>query len=452
MNEEWLNNELVERFEEMLDENECYYFDTDEFIEIISYYLDVGDLPFAHKAISYAIELHPENIELKVKVLEYNIEVGELHIAKDLIDELKEAAQNELDFIIAQAKYWSLKFQHKRAIQFYEKALEFGEEEDYIHHCLGTEYAAIGYIGKALFHFKSALELDLDDEAAFFSCIQCFNEIHRYKEAIDFLNQYIDRKPYSEIAWFQLGLQYLHFKDYNKALDAFDYAVCINPKGINNIYQVSFCYEKLGEYEKAIENYQTAIEFDDTPAYSYLKIARCYLKLEQPQKALNSYHQAINEDPQMDIIWSETADVYEKLGGIEEAIHYLKRAVDLDANNTEYLKKLTFLSIQMGYYEEAEITYEKIVSREPNHFLNWFGYTELLILLGEYAKAISVAKRGLIRFERAELYYQISCCEYLLNRNKKGSASLHRAKLLNPKLWDEMLLKYPILKAKNQNI
>lgn len=450
MDESWLNNELIDRFEEMLEENEHYYFDTEELTEIISYYLDVGDLPFAYKAITYAIALHPESISLKVKVLEYYLEVDLLHEASELIAELKDAAKEELDFIIAQAKYWSLKSQHKRAIQFYEKALSYEVEEDYIHHCLGGEYLAIGYIGKALYHFKTALELDLDDDLAFYSCIQCFDEIHQHKEAIHFLNQYIDHRPYSENAWFQLGLQYLHFKNYDKALESFDYAVCINPKSISNLYQVASCYEALGQYNQAIETYQEAIEFDDTSAFSHLKIARCYVQMDLPKKALNSFHLALHEDPQLDITWSEASEVYEKLDSLDEAIHYLKRAVELDSSNVNYLKRLAYLSIQAGCYEEAEITFEKIVSKEPNHFLNWFGYTELLILLGEYQKAITVAQKGLKRFERAELYYQISCCEYLLNRNKKGSNFLHRAKVLNPKLWDEMLLKYPILKAKNQ--
>ncbi|MXV37991.1 tetratricopeptide repeat protein [Flavobacteriaceae bacterium Ap0902] len=450
MEEDWLNNELIDKFEEMLDENEYYYFDTDELNEIISYYLDVGDLPFAHTAIKYAMELHPESVDVKVKVLEYYLEINLLHEASEIIDELKDVANEMMDFIVAQARYWSLKTQHKRAIQFYEKALNFGVEEDYIHHCLGGEYLAIGYIGKALYHFKSALELDLDDDLAFYSCLQCFDDIHQHKEAVNFLNQYIDKRPYSEIAWFQLGLQYLHINNFSKALESFDYAVCINPKSISSLYQVAACYEKLEQFDKAIETYQEVIRFDDTSAYSHLKIARCYIKMGEPKKALNSLHIAIHEDPQLDIAWSETSEVYEKLESLEEAIHYLKRAIDLDVNNVGYLKRLAFLSIKLGYYEEAELTYEKIVDREPNHFLNWFGYTELLIILGEYQKAITVAQRGLKRFERAELYYQISCCEYLLNRNKKGSTTLHRARLLNPKLWDEMLLKYPILKIKNQ--
>lgn len=450
MDDELLNNDLINRFEEMLEENEHYYFDGEELNDIISYYLDVGDLPFAYKAIQYALQLHPESIGMKVKVLEYMIEVEMLHEAGEMIEELKAVAGDQLDFVMAQARYWSLKEQHKLAVKFYEKALTFRAEEDYIHHCLGGELIALNEIGQALFHYKSALELDLDDELAFYACVQCFDEIHRDKECIDFLKQYIDLRPYADFAWFQLGLQHLRKKNIEEALEAFDYAVCINPKSINSLLQVAYCYEQLHDFPKAIETYHEAIEVDDSAAFTLLKIGRCYVEMDETGKALSYFHKAIHEDPQLDKAWAETSEVYENLGNIEEAIHYLSRAVELDSMHIQYWKRLAYLYVQSGLYEEAEQCYAKIVHIEPNHFLNWLGYTELLIILGEYKKAISVAERGLKRFERAELYYQISCCEYLLNRNKKGLSSLLRAKKLNPKLMDEMFTKYPILKIKTK--
>jgi hypothetical protein len=41
------------------------------------------------------------------------------------------------------------------------------------------------------------------------------------------LNKYIDKIPYSEIAWHQVGLHYA-LKDYENAIRAFDYATLID--------------------------------------------------------------------------------------------------------------------------------------------------------------------------------------------------------------------------------
>ena len=59
MDEDFFNNDIIERFEQMLESKERLYFETDEFYEIIVYYLDVCDYPYAKKAILYALEIHP---------------------------------------------------------------------------------------------------------------------------------------------------------------------------------------------------------------------------------------------------------------------------------------------------------------------------------------------------------------------------------------------------------
>src|SRR5690606_4094985 len=228
MEEEFLNNnELIERFEQMLENKQQFYFDTEEFYEIIAYYLDVGDLPYAKKAIDYAIGMYPSSTEIQIKKLEYLLAINRLKSAAVLIEELKEVGANDTDYIICLARFWSLKEVPNKAIQYYQQALEFGDYLEDIYNCMSNEYLNMNEISQALFSFKKALELDLDDDFAFFSCIQCFEELHLNKECVEFLLQYIDLRPYSEIAWSQLGQQYMILKNYEEAHRAFDYATLI---------------------------------------------------------------------------------------------------------------------------------------------------------------------------------------------------------------------------------
>lgn len=444
--EEFWEDELIHRFEEMIEENENYYFDADEMEDIIGYYLDIGDLPFAEKALNYANSLHPNLYIFKIKELELLIELHQLKESAKLIEELKQYPNQHLDFVIAQAKFWSLKNQHKMAIRFYKIALDAGEEEDYIYHCLGSEYLAIGEIGQALFYFKAALEMNMEDDIAFYSCIECFNEIHLHKECIDFLKQVIDAAPYKHEAWFELGMQYIKLKNYKEALDAFEFAVAINPKSITGLMQMGGCYEKLENPQKAIETYIEALEFDDSAAYTHLKIARVYEKMNEYFKALKFYLQSIHEDPQLDLAWIGAATVYEKLGNLEEARHYTARAKDLDSPNLNYRKKLANLNVQLGFLEEALEEYEIILTMESDKFLNSYIYTELLVLLGHYEKAILELENSISKFNRAESYYQLSHCYFLLKNQQKGKENLKLAKEKNPRLFDEMVQKYPILK------
>lgn len=448
MEENFLNNELIERFEQMLEKRQQFYFDTEEFYEIIAYYLDVGDLPYAKKAIDYAMNMYPASTEIQIKKLEYLLSVNKLKAAATLIEGLKEVGANDTDFIICMARFWSLKEVPKKAIVYYKQALEFGDDLEYIYNCLGNEYLNINEIGQALYSFKKALELDLDDDFAFFSCIQCFEELYMNKECVEFLLQYIDLRPYSEIAWSQLGQQYMVLKNYEEAHRAFDYATLINPKGIMSYTQKAMTLEKLEDYAAAIAVYEETLELDDSAAYTYLKIGECYMKLGKPFKALKAFHQSLHEDPQLDQSWVATSDLYESLGNYEEALYYLNRALDLDSLNIDYWKRRAYLHIQLVRFEESTLDYYRLVELEPKNFYNWLGLTETLITIGDYQKAVDAAYRGLKHFNRAELYYQLSNCYYLLGEEEMGNSAFKKAAEMNAELQFEMFEKYPILENK----
>ena len=445
MEDGFLNNDLIGRFEQMLDNRENSYFDTEEFYEIIAYYLDVGDLPYAKKALDYALDMYPTSTEIQIKKLEYLLAIDKLKAASVLINELKDVGANDVDYAICVARFWSLKENPKKAIQFYEKALEFGDDREYIYNCMGNEYLNLNEISQALYYFRKALELDLDDDFAFFSCVQCFEDLHLNKECIEFLLQYIDLRPYSEIAWSQLGQQYMILKDYEEAHRAFDYATLINPKSIMAHTQKAACLEKLEDYEKAIEVYEETLELDDSAAYTYMKIGSCFVKLGKPFKALKSFHQAIHEDPQLDQAWVATSDLYESIGNYDEALYYLNRGLDLDGLNIDYWKRRAYLHIQLVRFEESTLDYYRLVELEPNNFYNWLGLSETLITIGDYQKAIEAVYRGLKHFNRAELYYQLSNCYYLLGEEENGAAAFKKASEMNDSLRVEMFKKYPIL-------
>lgn len=449
MDEDFFDSELIAYFERMVENQEHYYFDSDELEDIIGYYLDLGDLEYALIALEHAKSIHGDSPEIRIKELEYLLEINELHSATDMIEELKEVVGNHLDFIIAQARYWSLKGMHTLAIGFYEEALKQGEEEeDYILHCLGNECLDNNEVNRALYYFKSALELNAEDEMAFKACVDCFNQVHKHKDCIVFLEEYIELNPYAEFAWFELGVQYLTLKNYRKAYESFDYAVVINPKSINALMQMGHCMEQLNLYEKAIEIYKEASSFDDTAAFTFLRIGLAYTKIEDDFKALKFFLKAIHADPQLDKAWAEAAYIYTSLGNYTEAQYYLSRATELDATNILYLKQYAFATMQLGFWEEMEAIYKKILKLEPDIFLNWYAFAELLIVLDDLPKAMKVIKKAIDKFNKAESYYQLSNCLFLTNKKEEGVFYLKLAKQKQPELWSEMREKYPVFKSR----
>lgn len=445
MDDELMNNDLIEQFEAMLENNENIFFDSEQMCEIIAFYLEIGDYEYAQKALKYAYQLYPDHTSIQIKELEYYILLDKLVIAAEMIKDLKDLAQNDLDYLLAVAKFWSLKDNPKQAIQFYQKALMWDEELDYIFNCIGNEYLNLDALSSALVYFKKSLDENPQNEYAFYSAIQCYEELHQSNECIEFLNHIIDKDPYNENAWYQLGVQYLGQKKYEDAHRAFDFVTIINPQSISGYTQKAFCFEQLQDYASAILEYEETLPLDDTAAFTYIKIGECYKKLKQPFKALQAFHKAIHDDPQLEKAWICASDTYENIGNYQDALYYLNRALGLDANVTEYRKRHAYLNIQLGQYEEAVQDYQFLTEYEPLNLYNWLGMVETLIAIGDFSRAVETVQKGLVHFNRAELLYQLSNCYYLLNQEEKGLNAFQLAVRLDESLKLEMYKKYPIL-------
>ncbi|WP_406630208.1 tetratricopeptide repeat protein [Ornithobacterium rhinotracheale] len=449
MEEDFFCNELVQKFEQMIENKESLYFDSDELSEIIEHYLSIRDMEYAQKAIEFAKEIHPDNLNILVKEFDFSIENNQIRKAERQMLELESMASGDIDYMIACAKFYSAKEEYFKAIDLYQQALSLAEDEEtkiFLLHNLGNEYLNIDNLVRAFHYFKNILAIDPQDEEAFISCIDCFDEMGKIHESLDFIHQYLDKDPYSEYAWLELGRKYLLIENYPEALNAFDFAISINPKSINSLMLKAYTLELFDKYEEAIEVYKEAAELEYTTATTFMKIGQAYLSLDQKENALEAFHTAIHEDPQLDKAWYEAALVYEELGQYQEALQYINRAIELDETNVTYHKRKAYYFVQMGDLEAAEVCYQTILKLEGHKFINWHAYAELQVLLGDCKAAIDTIHATSKRFNQPELLYQLSHCYFNLDDMAKGIQYLKKAQQVAPELLPEMIEKYPILK------
>jgi tetratricopeptide (TPR) repeat protein len=184
--EEFFENEAVKRFEDMLENNEEVFFDTEEYEDIISYYLEIGDYQYAETAIKYAQKLYPDSVNIKVRRLEFLLEKEDNANAKILMKELAGIADDNLDFMICCAKYYSnMGIRERRLICV--KKLWKKEDEDFIHNFIADEYKNLDDPFSALKHYKLALNFEPNDEYALESIMLCYTEMNRNEEALTLL-------------------------------------------------------------------------------------------------------------------------------------------------------------------------------------------------------------------------------------------------------------------------
>ncbi len=450
MEEDFFNNELIEKFEQMLENRDYTYYDSEDLCIIIEFYIEVNDNEYAKRALDFAEKMHPNNLEIKIIRIEYLLSIQELKRASIKIREIEEIAPLDINFLLVQAKYWGLKNVPKKAIRFYEKALEIDDEEtDFICNCIGNEYLNLDEIPSAIEYFKRALLFDPENDYSFYSIIQCYNEIHNNIDCIEFLKEFIDNNPYSEIAWFQLGLRQLDEKENELALEALEYVLIINPQSLVGYTSKSYALEGLERYQEAIDALEESLNYDDSPAVTYFRIGQLQERLTDHQKALEYYHLAIKEDPQLAKAWACAAFIYNRTDQIDEAIHYIIRALELEEDNAEYNKFLILFYLNQTRYEEALTLLEKATKLKPLVFDNWRSYVNILLILQKPKKAIKILLEGALKnFNRAEFYYQLSFAYYTTEQDQLAEEAFVNALNLDRSLIEEMFEKFLILKEK----
>ena len=444
--EEFFENELSKKFEEMIENNENYYFDTEEIEDIVIFYLEMGDINYAEMAINYGLKLHPNSIELKVKQLEVFLELEQYVKARYLIEELMPSCSESTDFLVCCAKYYSNNGNPRKAIAFCEKALELEEEENFLHNFIADELHNLGDPFNALKHYKMALKHDPQDDYSLESAMVCYMQMNRYDEAEEFLQNYIDQFPFSETAWFEMGQFYFNRKNYEKAIKSFDYLLAINSDSAGVYANKAACYEAMAQWQKAIEVYEEQLDLEYTKAFTYYKIGLCYRAEKKNIEALQSFQKSLREDPQFYLSMMEQSDIYLEMNSPKEALHFAKEAVALNGNNIEFQKKLAYLYIDSGRFEESLSCLKKIVEADSSRFYSWYAYTEVLMLVGEYEDAITVLEKAIQIHKRAELYYQLSNAYFNLKDEKRGQEALQKALELDPTLSEDMETKYPYIK------
>lgn len=430
----------------MMENNDEFYFDTEELEDIIVYYLELGDFNYADNAVNYGLKLHPNSLDIKIKRLEILLEWEDYNTAKELIDELKGSSMENTDFMVCYAKYYSNLGNPRKAIDICKKALELKEEENFLHNFIADEYVNLGDPFNALKHYRKALKEDPTDEYSLENCMICFSDLNKSEEAIAFLNEYLDEFAYSETAWFEYGQFYFNRKNFEEAIKGYDYLLAINSSSVGVYANKAACYEALGQYQKAVEVYEEMLELEYTKAFTFYKIGLCYKAQKQSIMALNAFQKSLREDPQFYLAMMEQSYLYEEMGGMKEALHFAKEATQLNDSNLDYQKRLAFLFIDSGRFEESLTCLKKLVDAEPSRFYNWYAYSEVLMLLGEYEEAVTILDRAIKVHDRAELYYQLSNCYFNLKRPENGTESLQKALSKDSSLATDMQKKYPFIK------
>lgn len=408
---------LIERYEAMRENSQACYFDVEDFESIVSYYLFNSSIDKAREAVADGMYFHPNSLELKLKLLEVEIEDEQVRNAIDLLQEVKEIAYSyRAEVCIYEARVLLLQQKAKKAVALVDGLLATNinakdlDLQPIIHDLMSiSEYEhAARYIEFMRQRQDTSLHLLLD-------LAYCYERLDSIPKAIATYESYLDENTFSTLAWYELAKMYEKASQDDNAIKAYDFVLTIDPSHVDAYYGKADIQLAEGEYEQAIKTLNSLLDEHPTNVRATYTIGECHEKLGALDKALRYYLLAIENDDKCAEAYYSAAFIFKEQGECLECISFLKKATGLEPQNGEYFYGLGKVLMELGRSEEATDAFKKALENDKYDFESWLLLAELYAAT-DFTKALTILEEAAVYlYDIPEISYRIAALYFLVS-------------------------------------
>lgn len=392
---------LLQRYLSSHQEGKEAYFDADEIEYLLDSFEESEDYTYYDEILALGLKLHPGNTELQIKLCKQYTDNGDYDSALALIDTIAETDNQDLDMI---------------RLECYCSLGEYEKVVDYTHQLITAECDYLELIFEYITPILSDLEMTKETHDYIDLGLTLFPANPVLKDelcyllesegdldgAIQICNELIDKNPYSSDYWFSLGRLYSMRAEFDKAIEAFDFALTCDDSDPELKILKAYCLYMNENYEKAIDVY-TEIASDETMRNRIKPLmAECYIKLEEFEKAYELLKEMIDkkslvDEPSAYINYIRCCIETERE---KEAASMLKKAAELFPDNFRILSLLALTYMEKGEDNLAMETTDKLFTalentenKQDEDFENLFRAGRFMYMRGDIDKALIYYKK-----------------------------------------------------------
>lgn len=425
---------IVDKYESMLKTDKILFFDAEEFMILIDYYFNDGRLSITKNVIQLAVDQHPNSDEIQLKIAQ--IYIFEKNYPK-AIHIIKNCIQNQPQSIIAHIVLYELYFEsgdYESTILTLKKLENLTDKKDLVYYQLGWCYMFMDDSQAAMTYFLKYAEENNYDVKSLIKIAEVSLLLGNYDDTKKYLERVIAIDPYHYKAWAELGKTYFAEKNYEKALEAYNYSLLSNDTQFYVHISKGKTLEKLQRYNEAIETYNYSVNEIEPDPYLYSLMAHCYVKLGNRAEAELYFKKTIEEDPQLDKGFYALAKFYYKDEKYHLALENIQKAIELSSDTVKFWTLLTKIYLEMGTID-ASAEVQSSINEIPNP-INLDPNTLLPLHIDDedYSKALKFLRRIEAMCQRKKIedpliYAQICACLFMTNQIDE--AKIYMEKFMN---------------------
>lgn len=437
--------ELLTRFSQCVAEQRSDFFDEDEFIDIIDYYLsDSEQWTMVETALEMAQRFYPNSFQIKLLQAQYLTYSEQTHQALVVLYELMATphldneTKSEILFNLAQNHY--LDNRPELALKKFDQSIAADNENSfYTAYDAGIFLLHLNDPKNAFKYLQMAHKLQPDDKKALKYLVICCVGRKKPLDIIDYANRYLDLDPFNASIWTWLGMSYEKIGNPEKALEAYDYALAIAPLLINTLRMRAILMIAMHKEDEILAECKSLNEENPQNAELHLLTGRVYRKLERDSEALLSLQKAYQLSPHQPDICTELGYNYLKQHD-QRAIFYFQEAVHTDPNDNNLRLNLGMAYQAFEKFEPALQIFDELLTTSPENEIVRKNKTISLLNLARYDEAALFTEETLKIYPNSfETIMLLSCLYTLQLKSEKARNLLAKAKDLYPGNFDDFL-------------
>ncbi len=380
----------VKRYEAMLSQGQNFYFDVDDYMDIVEHYIDKDLLKNAQEACRNALNLHPGASELKLKHAQLFVSRGKPVKALEWLNKASELRVSNHEYYLTKGISKTLLGETEQAEKLFVKAFTLvpeDEKEDLVHivgqaleesenHDLAIRFYKFGvkyYPENRDFLFR--LAINLDKEGYNDQSEKCYQKL-------------LDSNPFAENVWYNLGILYNKTEDFEQAIEAYDYTLALDGGHFDALFNKANTWANWGKYEEAISCYTEYLQIHEESLTALFYLGECYVQIREYDKAMQQFRDALKIHVEYPEAYYGMGLVYSELEKNKEAQDMFKMVLSLDHEHLDALYSLSLVLNKEKAHKDAIHYLGKLLALNPYDIEAWLLMAHCLDAMGEEQKVI----------------------------------------------------------------
>ena len=413
---------LVARFESKQTNDHDVWFDSEDIEDICNYYIDLGKFDKAEQVLQLGERLHPTDELMPMLRAHLLIEKLEPQKALELIDWLQYTQDFYWHYLrlgaLADLERWA------EALSEADNALQFDNDNIAATLDIARVFSNRNQHKHALHYLKLADEANINDadKVDLLKALgECLAELELYKEALPYIDRWINVDPYSVEAWCIRATLEIDLGRYDLALDNFDYALAIEPKNETALITKSKLLFMLSRDQEALQVLEDIAGISKQwKGVSLMMQGDMYFWKGNYNKAHAYYYKGFNK-------LFFLADSVVRYMECKAALHKWRGVITLGSfllrfnpNDTKVLELMSDAYFELKELSNSAKMLRKCVKLEPENVYMLLRYGSLMLDMNDIKKAYSSIHRAYLMapdISQTNLLMAVVC--YLRGENKR---------------------------------